>query len=700
MSGYSRIVFIGVILTLIAGKLAAQDSFFQSTDALEIISPDAMLNEESIIYIQDRWRFMAGDDPERALQEYDDSGWITISTNLIEADLSFLDFEGIGWFRKDFQVAEELSGKPIALIVDRHLGASEIYLNGEKIYELGVFSVDPADVKSYNSNMPVPIVFNGDEIQTMAVRFINPDYALTGRLMGYNGFRFLLGDWSVHQHRNINYLANWTSSNMFYIGLLMAFSLIHLLLFLFYPGEKRNLYFAIFVALLGIFSYLYYRAELVDNTMETLFFIRSLVVSEVLVLTFAVRFTHSIDRMFNSVYSNSLVLFGIVVSLLIWNFPEQLVWLRELAVLVFVVEILRSLLVMFYKNREDAWVLGTGLLIFIGAIIYAVLINFNFLSGSIQLANMAGSGALVLSMSIFLSRNVAQTQKNLQAKLTEVKILSDKTIEQERLSKEREIEKRLLQAENDRKTNELEEARALQLSMLPKEMPKLPGIDIAVYMKTATEVGGDYYDYSVDTDGSLVLALGDATGHGMKAGIMVAAAKSYFHSLVHQSDGSTLLKRMSKGLYNMNMRMMFMGMMIAQISGNRLNIATAGMPPALLYRSNRKSVEKITLKGLPLGSSVNFPYKNVQTELGSGDILLMMSDGLPELFNQNREMLGEKPIEDVLLKSAGLCAEKIIDELKELIHSWSPATDPEDDVTLLAIKFENPVNGKKYSSQL
>jgi ligand-binding sensor domain-containing protein len=93
--------------------------------------------------------------------------------------------------------------------------------------------------------------------------------------------------------------------------------------------------------------------------------------------------------------------------------------------------------------------------------------------------------------------------------------------------KERES-KKFLQLENDRKTKELEEARQLQLSMLPKELPKLPHLDIAVYMKTATEVGGDYYDFHLHIDGTLTVILGDATGHGMMSGMMVSIMKSLF----------------------------------------------------------------------------------------------------------------------------------------------------------------------------
>jgi serine phosphatase RsbU (regulator of sigma subunit) len=67
--------------------------------------------------------------------------------------------------------------------------------------------------------------------------------------------------------------------------------------------------------------------------------------------------------------------------------------------------------------------------------------------------------------------------------------------------------------------------------MLPKQLPQLPHLDIAVYMRTATEVGGDYYDFHIGMDGTLTVVLGDATGHGMKAGTMVTTTKSLFNVL-------------------------------------------------------------------------------------------------------------------------------------------------------------------------
>jgi len=405
------------------------------------------------------------------------------------------------------------------------------------------------------------------------------------------------------------------------------------------------------------------------------------------VLAFATRFTHSIDKKITPFYSNFLVAGGIIIGFMIWFYPSRTIWMRELAVLIYVAEILRTVTIMFYRNKGGVWLLGLGVLAYVFSLIFNVMVNFDILDGSVQLANMIGSGFLVLSMSVFLSRDFAITQRRLEQKLIEVKHLSKRSLEQERVNKEREIEKRLLEVENKRKTRELEEARALQLSMLPKKMPSLPGYDMAVFMETATEVGGDYYDYSVSPDGTLVLALGDATGHGMKAGIMVAAAKSYFHTLVHEMNNLTMLERISSGLQNMNMKMMYMGLTLTRCNGSEIEIATAGMPPALHFKKESNSVDRIILKGLPLGGKVQYPYENRKLILNTGDVLLMMSDGLTELFNSERKMLGLKKVEDVISNSGGMSASDIINQLTQLINRWSGGREPHDDITIMVLKM-------------
>ncbi len=93
-----------------------------------------------------------------------------------------------------------------------------------------------------------------------------------------------------------------------------------------------------------------------------------------------------------------------------------------------------------------------------------------------------------------------------------------------------EAQVRAIEAENARKSQELDGARRLQLSMLPQQMPDDPSLEMAVVMRTATEVGGDYYDFRRLDDGRLVIAVGDATDHGLKAGTIVSVTKGLLWS--------------------------------------------------------------------------------------------------------------------------------------------------------------------------
>jgi hypothetical protein len=99
-----------------------------------------------------------------------------------------------------------------------------------------------------------------------------------------------------------------------------------------------------------------------------------------------------------------------------------------------------------------------------------------------------------------------------------------------------ELQAQAIEAEDRRKSEELERGKQLQLSMLPEKPPERPDLDIAFSMRTASEVGGDYYDFHEDAAGTLTVALGDATGHGLQAGIVVTAAKSLFMALAPLPD--------------------------------------------------------------------------------------------------------------------------------------------------------------------
>jgi hypothetical protein len=198
----------------------------------------------------------------------------------------------------------------------------------------------------------------------------------------------------------------------------------------------------------------------------------------------------------------------------------------------------------------------------------------------------------------------------------------------------RSFRSKLLDAEHTRKTQELEEARQLQLSMLPQQVPKLPHLEIAAYMKPATEVGGDYYDFHLSDDGTLTVVIGDATGHGLKAGTMVTAAKSLFTALAHEQDLMHIIRQSNQALKRMNLHGIYMAMLIAKIKAHNMTVGGAGMPPLLIHRSATQKVEEIVIKGMPLGSVSAFPYQKQELILSPGDTVVLMSDGFPERFNE------------------------------------------------------------------
>lgn len=224
--------------------------------------------------------------------------------------------------------------------------------------------------------------------------------------------------------------------------------------------------------------------------------------------------------------------------------------------------------------------------------------------------------------------------------------------------------------------------------MLPKKLPQLPNLDIAVYMKTATEVGGDYYDFHVGMDGTLTVVVGDATGHGMRAGTMVTAAKSLFSTHAANPDILFTFSEISRCIKHMDMHLLTMCMTVMKINQNKMIMSTAGMPPTLIFRNQTKQLEEIALKGMPLGAVESFPYAIKETELNSGDTLLMMSDGFPELFNNEKELYGYERVQNDFHKVAEKSPEQIIDRLKENAFEWSGDSEPDDDVTFVVIKVK------------
>jgi serine phosphatase RsbU (regulator of sigma subunit) len=249
-----------------------------------------------------------------------------------------------------------------------------------------------------------------------------------------------------------------------------------------------------------------------------------------------------------------------------------------------------------------------------------------------------------------------------------------------------EAEARASKSESDRKTHELEEARKFQLAMLPEEIPQFDDLEIAVYMEAATEVGGDYYDLHVGENSSLAVAVGDATGHGLKAATMVSVIKGLFCADEYELDIEAFFRKAAHTIQHMRLKNLYMALTLMDIKDNHVRITSAGMPPAYLYRAGSGEIEKMVLKGVPLGALANSHYQIREFVLNPGDTLLLLSDGLPELFNPGDEMFGYERVEKLFEETAGLSSQEIVDRLVQAGKKWLEGRPQEDDITFLVIK--------------
>lgn len=249
-----------------------------------------------------------------------------------------------------------------------------------------------------------------------------------------------------------------------------------------------------------------------------------------------------------------------------------------------------------------------------------------------------------------------------------------------------EAEKRTLQVENERKTKELEEARQLQLSMLPKELPQLPNLEIAAFMRTATEVGGDYYDFIVQEDGVLNVAFGDATGHGLQAGTMVTLMKGFFTADSSKLGLQDFLSHCSRVIKDIRLGRILMSFTYMKINNLKIQITSAGMPPIYYYHNDKNIVEEIIIQGMPLGAMRNASYNFLEREFKSGDVILLLTDGLPEQMNSEEEMFDYSRVKSNFKEIASLEPSCIIEKLIEAGDKWMNGKQQDDDITFVVIK--------------
>jgi sigma-B regulation protein RsbU (phosphoserine phosphatase) len=233
--------------------------------------------------------------------------------------------------------------------------------------------------------------------------------------------------------------------------------------------------------------------------------------------------------------------------------------------------------------------------------------------------------------------------------------------------------------------DELQVARELQSELLPQQLPNLAGYAFAHSYRTANEVGGDYYDISALPDGRLALLIGDASGHGMAAGLVMAIANATLKTALDLDPApERVAALLNRTLSRIGNRRTFMSVFYAllEAASGQLASVCAGHPFPLLVRASG-GVQEIGTGGLPLG--MHDPLKVVpQTViLEPGDLLVLFTDGLPEAVGQSGEAFGYERVA-ALARSAG-SPQQVHDRIIAAFEAHLGQEPLRDDVTLVVI---------------
>ncbi|HEX7421270.1 MAG TPA: SpoIIE family protein phosphatase, partial [Thermoanaerobaculia bacterium] len=301
-------------------------------------------------------------------------------------------------------------------------------------------------------------------------------------------------------------------------------------------------------------------------------------------------------------------------------------------------------------------------------------------------AQRIAQGDLMTRLPVRSKNEFGQLASAFNQMAEDLSLQQEKLVEQERARREQDIQQRVLAIEYERKTVELEDARRFQLSMLPKHVPAHDRYDVAVLTQTATEVGGDYYDFHVSRDGALSVTIGDATGHGAKAGTMVTVVKTLFAGYNSSTEPSAFLGDAAEKIKRMDLGRMAMALSLARFNRQKLTVASAGMPPVLVHRVAEDRVDEISLGATPLGT-LGVDYLQTDVNVSPGDTVLLMSDGFPELENKDGQQLGYQNATQAFASAAKAAdADAVIADLQQAAKRWHGDQPPNDDVTFVVVR--------------
>jgi len=244
--------------------------------------------------------------------------------------------------------------------------------------------------------------------------------------------------------------------------------------------------------------------------------------------------------------------------------------------------------------------------------------------------------------------------------------------------------------DQERHRRDVADASATQARLLPQSTPSGSGLDLHGVCRAARGVGGDYYDFFPVGAGRIGMALGDVSGKGLFAGLLVAGLQARVQSLAprHGAEVSRLAEELNDVMHVTTdanrYATLFYGVYDEQ--ARRLTWFNAAHTPPLLFRASTGAVEPLATTGTAIGLLSGARYRSRSLDLMSGDILLAFSDGLPESWRADEEEFGEARLRELVARNAGLTAVKLVGRVLAEVDAFRGDRPLRDDLTVVVAK--------------
>ena len=238
-------------------------------------------------------------------------------------------------------------------------------------------------------------------------------------------------------------------------------------------------------------------------------------------------------------------------------------------------------------------------------------------------------------------------------------------------------------------------AGEVQKSLLPQQAPQVQGLDVSGKNASCDEIGGDYFDFlwsADDPGGPLTVVVGDITGHGVDAALLMTTARAFLRMRASRPGTITdivtaMNQHLTKDVYESG-RFMTLFYLTINEDRSRIEWVRAGHEPAWIYDPDQDSFEELKGPGLALGIDQEYVYRsNRKTGLKKGQVIMVGTDGIWEGRNKAGEMFGKRRLQEIIRRNAASSAETILTAVFRDQARFSQGTRTEDDITLVIIKF-------------